>query len=124
MTQPTGKVTRYTDVPAQAFGDEAPGVTIRWIIDEEHDGATNYALRVIEVAPGGHTPDHSHPYEHENFVLEGRGRVRMGDEDFAAEPGFLFTVPARVEHRFHSVGEDLLLLVFYAPALGTGAPQE
>ncbi len=58
------------------------------------------------------------------LVLEGRGRVRMGDEDFAVEPGFLFTVPARVEHRFHSVAQDLLLLVFFAPALGTGAPAE
>jgi len=58
------------------------------------------------------------------LVLEGRGRVRMGDEDFAVEPGFLFTVPARVEHRFHSVAQDLLLLVFFAPALGTGTPPE
>jgi cytidylate kinase len=58
------------------------------------------------------------------LVLEGRGRVRMGDEDFAVEPGFLFTVPARVEHRFHSVTQDLLLLVFFAPALGTGTSPE
>jgi cytidylate kinase len=48
------------------------------------------------------------------LVLEGRGRFRMGDEDFVIEPGLLFTVPPRVEHRFHSVSEDLLLLVFFA----------
>jgi mannose-6-phosphate isomerase-like protein (cupin superfamily) len=58
------------------------------------------------------------------LVLEGRGRVRMGDEDFSVEPGFLFTVPARVEHRFHSVSEDLLLLVFFVPALGMVKPSE
>jgi len=55
------------------------------------------------------------------LVLEGRGRFRMGDEDFAVEPGFLFSVPPRVEHGFHSVAEDLLLLSFYSPARGAAA---
>jgi cytidylate kinase len=53
------------------------------------------------------------------LVLEGRGRFRMGDEDFAVEPGYLFAVPARVEHGFHAIAEDLLLLVFFAPPEGT-----
>ena len=51
--------------------------------------------------------------------MEGRGRFRMGDQDYAAEPGALLTVPAKVEHGFHGVTEDLLLLVFFAPAEGT-----
>jgi CMP/dCMP kinase len=55
------------------------------------------------------------------LVLEGRGRFRMGDEDFAVEPGRLFTVPARVEHGFHSIVEDLLLLAFFAPPEGSVA---
>ena len=53
------------------------------------------------------------------LVLEGRGRFRMGDEDVSVTPGHLLTVPARVEHRFHSIEEDLLLLVFFAPAEGS-----
>ena len=60
-----------------------------------------------------------HAEEEVYLVLEGSGRFRMGDEDFAVSPGLLFTVPARVEHRFHSIGEDLLLLVFFAPPEGT-----
>jgi cytidylate kinase len=58
------------------------------------------------------------------LVLEGSGRFRMGDEDFAVSPGFLFTVPARVENRFHSVAEDLLLLAFFAPAEGAAAKEQ
>jgi len=60
-----------------------------------------------------------HTEEEVYLVLEGRGRFRMGDQDFAAEPGSLFTVSARVEHGFHAITEDLLLLVFFAPAEGT-----
>jgi cytidylate kinase len=53
------------------------------------------------------------------LVLEGRGRFRMGDEGFDVEPGQLFTVPARVEHGFHSITDDLLLLAFFAPPEGS-----
>ena len=33
-------------------------------------------MRQFELAPGGHTPRHTHAHEHEVFVLEGAGVVR------------------------------------------------
>jgi quercetin dioxygenase-like cupin family protein len=108
MPEPTAKVIHYTDVPAQVVGPEAPGATIRWVIDEPHDGAPNYALRMIEVAPGGHTPDHTHPYEHENFVVEGKGRVRFGDEWHEVGPGSVIFVPAGMRHCYANAGDTPL----------------
>ncbi len=105
MAEPKAKVIHYTGVPAEVFGPEAPGVGIRWVIDEAHDGAPNYALRVIEVAPGGHTPDHAHPFEHENFVIEGRGRVRIGEEWHDVTVGDVAFVPAGVQHTYENTGE-------------------
>jgi quercetin dioxygenase-like cupin family protein len=105
MPQPTAKAIHYTDVPAQTYGDEAPGVTIRWVIDEEHDGAPFYSLRVIEVGPGGHTPDHTHPYEHENYVIEGRGRVLIGDTWHVVEPGSVVFVPPGMRHTYVNAGD-------------------
>lgn len=105
MSESQGKAIHYTDVPAQVFGDEAPGVTIRWVIDEPHDGAPNYALRVIEVAAGGHTPRHAHPYEHENFVLEGQGRVLLNGQWHAVGPGSVIFVPAGMEHTYENTGQ-------------------
>lgn len=105
MSEPKGKAIHYTDVPAQTFGPEAPGVSIRWVIDEQHDGAPNYALRVIEVAPGGHTPRHQHPYEHENFVIEGRGRVLLGETWHELGPGSVAFVPANALHMYENTGE-------------------
>ena len=104
MTAPKAKAVHYTDVPARTFGDEAPGVTIRWVIDKESDGAPNYALRVIEVAPGGHTPRHTHPYEHENYVMDGQGRVLLGEEWHNVGPGSVVFVPADLEHTYENVG--------------------
>lgn len=105
MTEPKAKAIHYTEVPAQVFGDEAPGTTIRWVIDEVHDGAPNYALRVIEVAPGGHTPRHAHPYEHENFVIEGQGRVLLNGQWHEVGPGSVIFVPAGMEHTYENTGE-------------------
>jgi len=75
---------------------------------------------LYRVARGSEGEQRPHGEEETYLVLEGRGRFRMGDEDFAVEPGHLYTVPARVEHWFHSITEDLLLLVFFVPPEGTG----
>jgi quercetin dioxygenase-like cupin family protein len=104
--EPRPKVCHYTDVPAMIFGDEAPGVTIRWLIDEENDRTPNYALRLIEVAPGGHTPFHAHPFEHENFVLSGKGRLRIEDEKHEVGPGSVMFVPAGMSHNFENAGAE------------------
>lgn len=105
MPEATAKAIHYTDVPAQTYGDEAPGVTIRWVIDEDHDGAPFYSLRVIEVEPGGHTPDHTHPFEHENYVLEGQGRVLIGETWHDVVPGSVVFVPAGVRHTYVNSGD-------------------
>jgi cytidylate kinase len=89
------------------------------------------ALRTGQLSSGlyrlrkGETDEQGPHNEAELYlVLEGRARFRMGDDAFAVEPGFLFSVPPRVEHGFHSVEEDLLLLVFFAPAEGTAVSGE
>jgi quercetin dioxygenase-like cupin family protein len=105
MTEPKAKVCRYTDVPAQIFGDEAPGTRLRWLIDEENDGAPVYALRMIEIEPGGHSPRHSHPYEHENFVVEGKGRVLIEGTWHDLEPGDVAFVPPNIEHQYKNAGD-------------------
>ncbi len=49
-------------------------------------------------------------------VLRGRGRFRSGSRDGAVSAGTVLFVPARQEHRFHSIEEALDLLVVFAPA--------
>ena len=105
MPDPTPKARHYTEIPDQVFGEEAPGVTIRSLIDSETDGAPVYALRMIEVAPGGHTPNHNHPYEHENFVVEGKGRVMIGDAWHTVGAGDVIFVPPGIQHTYENAGE-------------------
>jgi mannose-6-phosphate isomerase-like protein (cupin superfamily) len=48
-------------------------------------------------------------------VVYGRGSIRVAGEDTTVGPGSIVYVPARVEHRFHSIEEELRVLVFWAP---------
>jgi len=93
-------------VPAEIFGDEAPGVTIRWLINEQ-DGAPHYALRMIEVSQGGHTPHHKHPFEHENFIIEGQGKVQIDDRWYEVKSGDVVFVPPDALHTYVNAGEQV-----------------
>src|SRR6266545_3780804 len=65
---------------------------------------------------GGTDPQSPHAEDETYYVLSGRATIRVGDEDRAVGPGSLVFVAARDEHRFHSITEELALLVFFAPA--------
>jgi quercetin dioxygenase-like cupin family protein len=58
--------------------EELPGVVKREVICVDK-GAPNFCMRVFDVTPGSSTPSHEHPWEHEVYVLSGRG-VAKGDQ--------------------------------------------
>lgn len=53
------------------------------------------------------------------YCLAGKARLRIGREQFDVAPGRLLFVPAREEHRFERITEDLTLLVVFGPAEGS-----
>jgi mannose-6-phosphate isomerase-like protein (cupin superfamily) len=56
------------------------------------------------------------PHEEDEVyhVIRGRGRFVADGEDRAVGPGTVLYVAAQVEHRFHSIEEELEVLVFFA----------
>ena len=92
------------------------------------DGTARYAeqLRVPALSvgtysiPAGATDDQSpHAEDEIYYVMSGRGVLRVEGRDHALGPGDAAFLPARAEHRFRDVTEDLTLLVVFAPAEGT-----
>ena len=82
--------------------------------------APGMSLGVYELAAGSVDPQRPHGEDEVYYVVAGRGQIRVDGEDRALRPGSVVFVGAEVEHRFHSVTEDLTLLVVFAPARGTG----
>lgn len=77
------------------------------------DNAPNFALRSIEVDPGGNTPQHAHDYEHEVYVVSGSGHVLLEGKRNEIKTGDVIYVPANQEHQFtadQGSGESLRFL--------------
>ena len=92
----------------------ASGCRVRWLIGQK-DGAPNFAMRQFEVAPGGHTPRHLHPYEHEVFVLEGEGIVVEGETQHPLRAGdVVFVRPGEI-HQFRNAGHQPLRFLCLVP---------
>lgn len=53
------------------------------------------------------------------YVTQGYGLIRVGSEDREVRPGSIVFVKAGLEHRFHDIRQDLVMLVFFAPAVGS-----
>ncbi len=50
------------------------------------------------------------------YVVRGQARMRVGSEDRDVSPGSVIFVAAELEHRFYDIVEELVVLVFFAPA--------
>jgi quercetin dioxygenase-like cupin family protein len=110
------KIEKSSNVPKKVVEAEgAKDVEIRWLISKD-DGAENIAMRMFELKPGGHTPLHTHPHEHEVFIVEGEGVfVFEGNEHrFRAED--IIFVPPNKKHQFRNAGSSVLRLLCIIPA--------
>lgn len=86
----------------------------------EFFSAPGMSLGVYELPAGSSDPQQPHGEDEVYYVAAGRGHIRVAGEDRALRPGSIVFVGAEVEHRFHSITENLTLLVVFAPARGTG----
>ena len=70
----------------------------------------------LYVLPAG-LPDPQSPHTEDEvyYVVEGKGAIRVGEEDRPVAAGSIVFVGEGVEHRFHSITEDLKILVVFAP---------
>jgi quercetin dioxygenase-like cupin family protein len=92
----------------------AEGVTMRLAIGPD-EGAPFFNLRVFEVQPGRATPHHSHWWEHEVFVLSGKGVVRTDEGDVPIEHGSTVFVPGGEMHQFLNQGDEVFRFICVVP---------
>ncbi|HKE24785.1 MAG TPA: cupin domain-containing protein [Bryobacteraceae bacterium] len=74
------------------------------------------SVGVYVLAAGAADPQKPHEQDEMYYVVSGRGRMQAGGEDRAVEEGSVIFVPAQVAHRFYDISEELVVLVFFAPA--------
>lgn len=50
------------------------------------------------------------------YVVSGRAKIKVAEEDRDVGAGSIVYVAKNLEHRFHSIEEELKVIVFFAPA--------
>lgn len=65
---------------------------------------------------GGTDPQSPHTEDEVYYVASGRAKIKVADEDRDVKAGSIVYVAKNVEHHFHSIEEELKVLVFFAPA--------
>ena len=110
---------QVNDIPGMAANmDGVQGVEMRMLIGPD-EGAANFHMRQFDVAPGGHTPRHTHEWEHEMYVLAGAGTAWSVDGERAIAAGQCIFVPGGEEHQFRNTGDETLTFLCLVPASGT-----
>ena len=94
--------------------DGAKDAEMRLLISKA-DGAENFAMRMFELKPGGHTPLHTHAHEHEVFILEGEGVFICDGREHKFGPEYVIFAPPNKEHRFKNTGSSILRMLCLIP---------
>ncbi|MBC7130065.1 cupin domain-containing protein [Candidatus Bathyarchaeota archaeon] len=109
------KITHYTEVKAENVNDKgASKIKVRWLITREM-GAENFAMRLFEIEPGGSSPFHSHPWEHEVFIIDGQGHVLSPEGKKAFKPGDAIFIAPNEEHQFINSGSKMVKMLCLIP---------
>ena len=65
---------------------------------------------------GGTDPQSPHTDDEVYYVVSVKAKIQVADENRGVQAGSIVYVAKNVEHRFHSIEEELTVIVFFAPA--------
>jgi len=109
------KIFHYSKIKAEEAKEEgASKLKVRWLITRDM-GAPNFAMRLFEMEPGGQSPLHTHPWEHEVFILEGEGVVVGTNEARRFKPGDVIFIPPNEKHQFKNDGNKIVKFLCLVP---------
>ena len=74
------------------------------------------SMGVYVLPAGGTDPQSPHTEDEVYYVVSGRAQILVAEENRDVQAGSVIYVEKNVAHRFHSIEEELTLLVFFAPA--------
>jgi quercetin dioxygenase-like cupin family protein len=108
------KIFNYATVEAKKAECCPSKVQVRWLITKDM-GASNFAMRLFEIEPDGSSPLHTHPWEHEVFILEGKGVVFDGAKAAPFKAGDVVFIPPEERHQFKNTGKKVLRFLCLIP---------
>ncbi len=75
----------------------------------------NFAMRKFTIEAGGNMPKHTNSVEHQQFVLNGKAKVGIGNEIFIVEKDHVLLIPAGVPHWYETLGNEPYMFLCMIP---------
>ncbi|MBA7639202.1 hypothetical protein ES703_46860 [subsurface metagenome] len=93
---------------------ELEGVLKRDVIAAD-DGAPNFCMRFFEIDTGSSTASHLHPWEHEIFILNGKGVVAGEQGSIPITKGSVVFIAPNEPHCIVNTGNEHLEFICVVP---------
>ncbi|HOJ95160.1 MULTISPECIES: cupin domain-containing protein [Fervidobacterium] len=94
------------------------GQILKRVLIGPRDGAPNFVMRLFTLKPGAATPYHTHPWEHEVFIVEGEIDVIRKDGKQRVTKGSYVFVEPNEEHQFQNNGNTEASFICVIPKEG------
>lgn len=69
-----------------------------------NEGWDDYVMRIFTLKDGGYTAEHSHPWPHINYIIEGKGTLYLDGNCHLVESGYVACIPKNSIHQFKNTG--------------------
>lgn len=96
-------VKHASQVPASPVS-AGVDTTIQVLISSQE--GPNFALRRFVMQAGGGMPRHTNTVEHEQYVLRGRARIGIEQEEIEVQAGDVVFIPAGAPHFYQNIGDE------------------
>jgi quercetin dioxygenase-like cupin family protein len=113
------KITGLDKVPKVRMNMDGAKDAFKQIPISSADGTPSFSVRVFTIEPEGHTPYHTHPFEHLNYVIQGHGVpvTEDGTERPVMQGDFVLVLPGE-KHQYKNRASDQPLIMI------CGVPKE
>jgi quercetin dioxygenase-like cupin family protein len=108
-------IRKLEDVAKSAMAMEGAKDVVRQVPISGADESPAFSFRVFTIGPGGHTPFHTHDWEHLNYIISGEGAIvtENGSEREIRQGAFALVLPGE-KHRYRNTSPDQPLVMICA----------
>lgn len=110
------KIVKVEEVESRLVNVEgAANAKIRKVLTQE-DGTPGFTMRVFELGENGYTPFHAHEWEHEVYIISGKGAlVDKNNNETNISAGNAILVTPNELHQFKNTSDEILKFICLVP---------
>jgi len=112
------QIRHYDDVPVVPY---AAGIEKRVLLGPKQ-GAPTFVMRTFDLPPGAASPWHQHDWEHEVYVLAGKGLAISSEGETPVRRGDAILIPSNEMHSLKNNGRRVFRFMCLVPLRGEDTP--